>query len=219
MPATLQPLKQLSEQEQAVYFHSRERRKSLAGLPELFRTHRIFGTTVMAVSNIVVGTFPVRDSEVTFQTAIRIADNTTARAGLIFEFGSSTSGLALWMDDTTLNFRAGGTGNAGVSGVYDNVVQWPATLELDLVAAVRPGLGLVAVWANGREIIKAQSIDTTFLNGEWAAASAGSFAEDVQGTTPADVGETLAPVEFTVIEPMSVYVGSRPRQFITPVTP
>ena len=35
----IQPLKALNEAEQAFYFHARERRRSLAGIPELFQTH------------------------------------------------------------------------------------------------------------------------------------------------------------------------------------
>lgn len=217
MGATLQPLAQLNDIQQAAYFHARERRRSLAGIPELFRTHRFQGVSVMAVANISTDVFPIRDSEVTFKTAIRIADNTTGRAGLIFEFGATASGVAIWLEDQIIGFRAGGTGDDGVAGTFDNGAQWPATLELDIVAAIRPGLGLVALWANGQEIIKAQSVNSSFTSGEWAASSAGSFAAAVQGTTPADVAETGAPTNFEVIEPMSVFLGSRPRQFITPV--
>ncbi len=216
MVENISPLIELDEQGQAAYFHARERRRSLVGIVELFRTHRISGGATMPVADIPIATFPVLNTEVTFKTAIRIADNAVARAGLIFEFGSSVAGVAIWLEDQIIGFRAGATGNDGVAGTFDNGVQWPATLELDLVAAVRPGLGLVALWANGKQIIKAQSVASSFTSNEWAAASAGSFAAAVQGTTPADVAQTGAPANFEVIEPLSVYIGQRPRHFTTP---
>lgn len=216
MVTALQPLKAMDGREQAVRFYNRERRRSLAGIPRLFRTLQLRGATDIPVANIATATFPTRDSEITFKTAIRIADNTDPRTGLIFEFGSSAAGLAIWIENDAIGFRAGGTGDDGVAGTFDNVAQWPATLELEIVAAVRPGLGLVALWLNGEEVIKAQSVNETFTNGEWAASSAGSFAAAAQGTIPADVVQSGAPTNFEVIEPMSVYVGQRPRQFLTP---
>lgn len=217
MADTLQPLKALNEQEQAVQFYRRERRRSLEDIAELFRTHKIDGGTQIAVATIPAATFPVRDTEVTFRTAIRFDDNTDPRTGLIFEFGSSASGIAMWIEDDLIGFRAGDTGDDAASGTFDNTVQWPATLELDLVCAVRPGLGLIALWANGKQILRVQSVTQPFGSGEWAASSAGSFASAFSGTIPADVGESGAPANFAVIEPLSVYISQRPRQFITPV--
>lgn len=208
-----------TSQIQAVLFHSRERRRSLAGIPELFRTHRFVGATDMPVANIAAASFPsaARTAEITFKTAIRVDDNTTTRTGLIFEFGDDTTGLAIWIEDQKISIRAGGLTTNGVLGSFNNGVQWPATLELDIVAAVRPGLGAVALWLNGKEVIKAQNAAKLLTNLEWAATSAGSFAAAVQGTTPSDVAQTGAPANFEVIEPMSVFVGQRPRQFTTPV--
>lgn len=216
MGLNLQPVKALNAQEQATYFHARERRRSLAGIPELFRTHLIRDTLDLPVANIVASTFPVRDSEVTLRTAIRVDNNVLARAGLIFEFGSSTAGIALWLENQAIGLRAGATANDGVAATFNNGVQWPALIELDIVAAVRPGLGLIGLWLNGNSVLRAQSVSLGFTNDEWAASSAGSFASAAQGTIPADVAQTGAPSNFAVIEPLSVYIGSRPRQFITP---
>ena len=213
MPETLQPLKALNELEQAVLFHARERRKSLAGVPEMFRTHQIFGGTVMTVASIATATFPVRTGEVTFKTAIRFSDNTSTRTGLIFEFGSSTAGVAIWIEDQQIGFRAGGLGDNGALATFANGAQWPAGLELDIVASVRPGLGIIEIWLNGQTVLKAQSDAFT----QWAASSEGSFAAAVQGTTPSDVVQTGAPSNFAVIEPLSVYIGQRPRQMVSTV--
>ena len=214
MVATLQPLKALSEREQAVYFHSRERRKSLAGTPELHRTHRIFGDTVMAVAPIAAALFPVRDTLITFKTAIRIT--AAAPTGLVFEFGSSSRGVAIWVDNNLLRVRAGSAATFDrARATFNNTVDFPVGLEMEIVAAVRPGDGRVRLWGNGRELARDTSVNGNFGSpSDWAASSAGSFATAVQGSTPADVDQTGAPTNFEVIEPLSVYVGQIPRHFV-----
>jgi len=217
----VQQLKNLSEQEQAVYFHARQRRRSLAGIPELHRTHYIAGSA-MAVATINNAQFPAADHTrtVTFKTAIRILAGTGGgldeHRGLVFELGSSAIGVALWLDDTTISFRAGENGSVnGAVAELDNTVELPTGLELELVAAVRPGDGRVRLWANGQEVARATASSNTFgAAGTWMAASDGSFAAAVSGTTPADVTQTGAPSGFEVIEPLSVYLGQVPRHFV-----
>ena len=215
MVATLQPLKALSEREQAVYFHSRERRKSLAGIPELHRTHRIFGGTEMAIANIATAVvFPVRNTLITFKTAIRItaADPT----GLVFELGSSSRAIAVWVDNNLLRARAGSAATFdSARATFNNTVDLPIGLEMEIIVAVRPGDGRIRLWGNGTELDRDTSVNGDFgTPSNWAAGSAGSFAAAVQGTTTADVSQTGAPTNFEVIEPLSVYMGQVPRHFV-----
>jgi len=218
MAAALQPLKQLDGQEQAIFFHSRERRRSLAGIPEMNRTHRIYGDTVMEVADIATGTiFPVRTNLISFKTAIAITENAGQHRGLVFEFGDDAIGAALWVGDQTIGFHAGEDGTVnGATALFDNTIELPVGLELELIAAVRPGDGRVRVWANGDELTRSTASSDGFgTAGAWTAASNGSFAAAAQGTVVPDVPAISqgAPAGFAVIEPLSIYEGQVPRHF------
>ncbi len=221
MVAALQPLQSLGTQQQAVHFHSRERRRSLAGIPELFRTHRFAGTTSMAVASIASSTiFPdaVNIGDVTFKTVIEIANNADARSGLIFEFSDAAGGIALFLTDTTLVARAGSVSAAEIAtAAFDNSVQWPATLQLELVVAVRPGLGLLGIFTNGALAIRDQSSGGDLGSVGWVSGAEGSFAAAADTAVPADVSVDTAPANFSVIKPLSIFVGQSPRQLLTPL--
>lgn len=214
-------LKTLNEQEQAIYFHGRERRRSLAGIPELFRTHQIFGGTVMEVASIIMAdTFPpLREDVITFKTAIRItADGVSGQhRGLVFELGGFARGCVLWVGDSTIGFTAGGAAASGEESVslFDNGSDLPVGLEVELVCAARPGDGRTRLWANGNEIARDTAINDSF-NGEWAGNDPGSFATAksslVSGNVP--TASDKAPDGFDVIEPLSVYRGQVPRHFV-----
>tara|TARA_R110000822_G_scaffold120633_1_gene254115 strand:- start:10611 stop:11255 length:645 start_codon:yes stop_codon:yes gene_type:complete len=210
---TLTPLQAGTDLNQALRFHARERRRSLAGVPEMSRTHRIFGTTVMEVATInTTSLFPARDTPITFKTAIRIT--AAVPTGLVFELGDSTTGCAIWIDATgdEIHFHAGAAGTVnGATAVFDNTIDLPDGLELELVAAVRPGDGRIRLWGNGQEIARAEASGGSFTD-DWAGVGDGSFAAAVSGTTIAAV--TGAPANFEVIEPLSVYVGQVPRHFV-----
>lgn len=221
MGATLQPLKELSLQEQAIYFHSRQRRRSLAGIPEMFRTHKFVGTSVIGDPTIATSTvFPVRTGLVTFKTAIRIVDTGSVPAehrGLVFEFGGAVAGAALWIGDQTISFHAGDSGLAnGATTEYDNGVELPVGAEFELVAAARPGDGRVRLWANGQELFDRTPASNGAFTDVWASTNDGSFASAKSGTIITDVpaASDQAPDGFEVIEPLSVYVGQVPRHFV-----
>ncbi len=215
MVQQIQPLKQLDQVEQAVYFHSRERRRSLAGIPELYRTHRLFGSGVMNLTFDGSAIFPSANlAPVTFKTAIRIADNATARSGLVFESSDATGGTAMWLTNTTIEVVSGDdSGNDNVSMTFDNVAQLPANLELDLVLSINPGTGSARLWANGNEIARGTSVSGDLGTFGWTVGNNGAFAQAANGAVPAGVTAT-APTNFAVIEPLSVYVGQKPRQFV-----
>ena len=201
----------LDDQGQAVLFHGRERRKSLAGVPELLRSLRL---GAIPTTPVLSASFPVRTVPVTFWTAIRITGATPT--GLIFELGDGTTAIAAWVNDTEISFRAGGSAAAdrGIA-TFDNTVSLPNTLELDLVFSVRPGDGRVRIWGNGEEIARGVASGGQFpSSGLWAAASNGAFAAAAVGALPADVLQTGAPTNFEVIQPLSVYMGTVPRHFV-----
>tara|TARA_R110000851_G_scaffold268071_2_gene420687 strand:+ start:17270 stop:17947 length:678 start_codon:yes stop_codon:yes gene_type:complete len=213
-----------SAEEQAVYFAARERRKSLAGIPKLHRTHRFVGAA-MAVATIdtdVVFTAAVRLAPITFKTAVRMtADGSVAteHRGLVFEFGGTGNGCALWVGDQTIGFVAGGASASGNEAValFDNGSELVAGMELELVVSIRPGNGdgRVRLWVNGIEKARATATNLTFA-GPWAGTNDGSFASAAAGAqVHADVpaASAIAPDGFEVIEPLSVYAGQLPRQF------
>jgi len=213
MAEQLTPLQEGTDLNQAVRFHSRERRRSLAGIPELSRTHYIFGGTVMAVSAIPMAAFPSHASEITFKTAIRIIENAGVHRGLVFSFGTTIGAAALWIEDDKIGFRAGG-GVAGffAASIFDNGVELPPGLELELVVSASPGMDKTRLWGNGQELARATSASNMAF---WAVAGDGSFADAPAAALPGDVPGTsqVAPDGFDVIEPLSAYVGQKPRHF------
>lgn len=201
------PLQGGTSRNQAVRFYGRERRRSLAGVPALFRTHAFaIGASIPAAA------FPAASigRPVTFQTAIRFGAG--AHAGLVFELGDATTSIAVWVDGQTLTLRAGNTGDDLSTAAFDNGAAFAEGLELDLVAAVSPGDGRARLWANGREVARATAVNGAFPAG-WGASSAGSFAAAASGALAADVTETGAPSNFAAVAPLSVYVGQVPRGF------
>jgi hypothetical protein len=170
----------------------------------------------MPVASIDTGAiFPSRSGLVTFKSAIRITENSGEHRGLVFEFGDSATGAALWIGDETIGFHAGDAGDDdGATALYDNGAELPVGLEVSLVASVRSGDGRVRLWANGREIARAVAVNGGFA--AWAADSEGSFAAIAQGTVVTDVplDSRGAPAGFEVIEPLSVYINQVPRHFV-----
>jgi hypothetical protein len=213
MADDLRPFQIQSEAQKAVRFYGRERRKSLAGIPRMFRTHNLFGAS-MSVSTIDTDAlFPDRSGPVTFRTAIRIDANPCA--GLIFELGSSTSGCALALLNQYIGFAAGThDGTHGGNALFNNGSPLPPGLELELVGALRPGSGEIRLWGNGRELARL-TVSAGNFAGSWADSEDGSFADASSGTIPAALAAAdFAPTNFTVIEPLSVYVGQVPRHFV-----
>lgn len=210
---------QLSKRRQAALFHGRERRRSLQGIPELTRTAQIYGTTVMEVANLDTGElFPSRLTPITFRTKIEITDNSGEHRGIVFEFGDDAIGCVLWIGDETIGFHAGEDGTVnGATALYDLGAELPVGGTYDLVAAVRPGDGRVRLWSNGLELARATASSNGFgTAGTWAADSEGSFASAKQGTVVPDLpaASDKAPDGFTVVSPLSVYLGQVPKHFV-----
>lgn len=206
-------------QDQARLYHFRERRRSLAGIPEMARTVQLFGDAVIEIADIDTGVqFPARTSPVTFKTAVRILANAGVHRGLVFELGDAAIGTALWLGDQTIGFHSGEDGTVnGATALFDNLAELPVGALFELVAAVSPGDGRVRVWSNGTELVRSVASSGGFgAAGSWAADANGSFASIVQGAIVPDVPaiSQIAPNGFTVIEPLSVYVGQVPRHFV-----
>jgi len=221
MARLLRGTKLLSGREQAAFYYSRQRRRSLAGFPELGRTHSFYDAagSAIAVANIATGTvLPDRDGLITFSTSILIIDNGGVHAGLVFDFGDAARGCALWIEDDKIGFHAGAAGLAdGASAIYDNGGELPVGMTLNLVAAVRVGDGRVRLWGDGRELARATATNGSFGSPlTWASTGAGSFASAPQGTVVSDVpvGSAQAPDGFTVTQPLSVYFNQVPRHFV-----
>lgn len=203
------PLQAGTRRLQAARFHGRERRRSLAGVPELSRTHLY----AIPTATIPAAAFPAASiaRPITFRTAIRFGAG--AHAGLVFEIGNATTSIAVWVDGQELTLRAGDTGDDLVTAAFDNGAAFAEGLELDIVAAVIPGDGRARLWANGAEVARGTAVNDELPNG-WAASSDGAFAAAASGSLAADVTETGAPSNFAAIAPLSAFVGQTPRHFV-----
>lgn len=195
-------------------FAARERLRSHRST-DLFRTHRFTGASALAVATIDTdAVFPVRSAPVTFRTKIEITENAGVHAGLVFEFGDTDGGCALWIEDEKIGFHAGADGDDdGATAIYDRGEELPPGLVLELVAVANPGTGEVRLFGNGLELARATAEAGRFDPLEWSADGDGSFASAEAGTTVFDVpaGSVQAPDGFVVLEPLSVYVGQAPQ--------
>ncbi len=215
MAEAIQPFQEGTEQNQAVRFYSRARRRSLAGLDRMFRTHRFVGTTEIGVEPIATSSvFSNLGGSITFKTSIRIDANAGVHTGIVFEFGAGSRGCGLFLEDDRITWRAGGLSTIGATAIFLNGAELPPGLELELVVAVNSGNGKVRMWGNGAELARDQAAAGALTVG-WTGTGTGTFAKlpaNVVSEIP--VGARVAPDGFTVIEPLSAYVGQLPRHFV-----
>ena len=214
----LSRLQRGTERGQASLYYARERRASLAGVPNLFRTHYIRDTAALPVAPIDPSAiFSSRDVPVTFKTAVQINnDNPGVHDGLVFEMGGSSRGVAIWLDTTQIGFVAGGTGDNGALAIFNNGAELPVGEVYHIVAAIRMD-GRIRLWLNGEEAANATTVDQTdYFDGPWVGTTNGSFASDPQGASHVGVPGNVdqAPDGFDVIEPLSIYLGQVPRHFV-----
>lgn len=205
--------------DRVTFHHAVRRRLSLAGVPELFRTHQIFGGTAMAVADIDTNVqFPIRTTPVTFKTSIRILANAGVHRGLVFELGGSGTGTALWVEDEKIGFHAGEDGTVnGATALFDFANELTVGAEFELIVAARPGDGRVIMWSHGNELARSAASSGGFGGGnQWAGIDNGSFAAAPQSAILPDVpaASQIAPDGFEVIEPLSIYIGQVPRHFV-----
>lgn len=209
----------LTQQTQRLY--ARERRLSHAGVPNLNRTHRVYGVTVMGVSGISTTTLfpaPARANPVTFRTKIRMtADGTVAteHRGVVFKFGGTSRAVTLFVGDDTIGFLAGGPSGSGdvAIALFDFGSELVAGRTFDLTCSCVPNTGEIRLWGNGEELARAVTANGDF-GGDWAGSGTGDFAVEPASyhvDTPA--ASQSAPDGFEVIEALSVYVNQIPRQF------
>ncbi len=150
----------------------------------------------------------------TFSTEI-VVDGVTP-AGLLFELGDATTAIAAWLDDTTINFRAGDAAAADRAiATFTIAGGLPVGFTAVLTFAINPGNGQARIYSSrsSSDIARGTASGGQLPNG-WAAASNGAFAAAAVGALPADVTQTGAPTDFEVIAPLRVYTGQLPRHFV-----
>lgn len=215
MVNAVQPQKAFDEQEQVIYYHSRVRTRGFRDLKKaLFRTH-FFS---IPATTIGVGSFTKFASPVTFVTAIRLTGAASSAQGLVFEIGDEASASAMWLESNNIGFQVG----QGEAAPFNNsthllhdITGTGTGAEFELVVGLIPGSQRVFFWINGA-IKQRSSGGVTYPNDEWSSDTAGSFASAPSGEVclGVPVGSRIAPSGFTVIEPLSVYQGQKPRHFV-----
>ena len=194
------------EDEQAREFHSRERRRSLLEpVYELNRTHEFAsGDTIDPDES-----FADPDRPATF--AVDIARGAGTPNGVVFEFGGATTGVALWVEDESVFFSAGGSGSDGVTIEAENVLV--GSTRIRVVASVIPGNGSARLWVNGRLRARGTSAGGPLPNGlfEDAAGEVGDVAGAINANVPGPQAVALA--NASIVSKLAVYLGQFPRQF------
>lgn len=158
----------------------------------------------------------IRETDIMFQTRIRILANAGVHKGLIFEIGSSTRGCAAWVGDQTIGFTAGsGTvANDRAEAIFDFGAELPPTREFQLIFAVKTGSGRIRILDGGLRIADETAVNGDF-NGNYSDDENGSFASALVGTITPGVpaASQIAPDGFEVIEPLTIFNGQHPREF------
>lgn len=174
----------------------------------LSRTHSYPVGTV----NIITGTaFPVRTREVT--VACEVTIDSAAPAGVIFELGSATTGLAIWIAAADRKLMAAVGDSAANTGVTLTGPVCKNGQRLRIVLAVVPSNGKARLWVNGKLWAWGTAVTTPLPNG-WSDSEAGMVGGvKTSVTTRVAVGDRIALVNASVVAPVSVYVNQRPRQF------
>jgi len=197
-------------QRQAALYRFRERRAAGAGFPALHQTHKFVGDGVLPVTGLDTGAiFPDRERPITIVTSLIITANAGVHRGLIFEFGSSTRGLAAWVGDQTIGFTAGGMGDHAATALYDLAAELPVGREFLLWLSVNPGTGTVWIHDHGNLLAKGQAVNASFGVGGWSDGGLGSFASAKNGTVApgVPVASDQAPAGFAMRSPLRAYLG------------
>ena len=213
MADTVQPIKELSEQEQAAYFRARSRTRSFRDPAKgLFRTHRLTGAAAIPIATIDTDAiFPSRDRPITFVAEVGITG--AAAAGIIWEFGDSTTGAKLAISAGSLFIAAGAAaGNAGADDSIAIAALGEIGAGLLITVAINPGNGKVRVWIDDDVVIRANGV-SQMTNG-WTAIENGALAS-AHATSSTQRGQAIntAPADFILTRPLDAFQGQLPRQF------
>lgn len=194
--------------QQAEYYAIKSRRKSrLDPSSALSRTHS-YGPSDTGIS--VVTQFPNRTKPITVQFKLKVTG--ASPNGVVFELGSATTGLAVWVASNSKLMVAFGD-SAADDGVTLTGPVLASGQNLDVCVAAIPTTGKARLWINGRLAAWGEAANAEFPNG-WADTEAGAVS-DVDGTvtTRVSVGDRIALTDAQVVSLVSVFQNQRPRQF------
>lgn len=197
-------VKPLDEVEQAVYYHSRERVRSLRDI-----TTGLFRTLVLALDSgdFSNGQFGALTRPVTVVHWIEVTG--ASPSGVFWEIGSSSQGAGLSFDAGALVVAAGdGAGDGGVSVALSGITQGE---RVQVAAAISPGSKRVAIYVNGYREAYAVGVDP-FTGGAYSDSGDGRV-NGVNGTVTPRLGVATALSDAAIVSPVSVYVGQLPRGF------
>lgn len=206
------------KREQALLYRHRQRTLGLRDVREgLHRTH--FLELSPAPTFDTGDLFPDRSTVVTLVTAIRQIGVTPA--GLIYEFSDATDGgLVAWLEDGSINVQVGASeGSPNTDSIHvQHTIADVVGAEYKLAVTVIPGAQKLFVWVNGAIVARETNTGGTFPGSPkfWCPDTGGSFNAAPNGVISAGVpgGSQQAPADFEVIEPLSIYVGQKPRHFV-----
>lgn len=216
--------------------NARNRRKSLYDPTyKLFRTH----TFAIGATNIATGdVFPDREKPITIDITVKRTG--ASPQGVIAEFGSSTTGLALWFSGTDQKIHAAaGDGLILIADVdwvdgditwTDGDVTWfdstgsdvdgitlegtepPETQIVRIVFSVIPTISKARLWINGKLVAHGEFAGA-FPNG-WSDTEVGAVG-DISGsaTSRIPVADRITLADAAVLSPLSAFHNQRPRQF------
>lgn len=190
-------------------FHARENRKGrLDPTFNLFR-NRTFASSDNPIDTSAIFSAARRAEPITFSFSME--RGASAPNGIILELGSSTRGLAIYIDDDTLGFVAGAGATDDHVAVTTSAFFSEDGQSARIVCSVNPGSGEGRIWVNGTNDGRDVAATAAFL---WADDADGAVGE-VEGTVTPRVpaGQRVTLANLTLTTPIDVYIGQRPRDF------
>ena len=174
----------------------------------LMRSHSLAASSSNVETAAVFGDDASRTQPVTFAFKLK---RTGVGAGLVFEFGSATRGVACYVSGADLIIVAGAgtvSANDGVTLTLTNAL--PLNGEpIKFVVSVTPGTGNVSVYQLGRKIGFANAVSGSFA-GAWADSAAGAVG-NVQGASSNRVpgGSQVALSNVSMIGNLDVFLHQK----------
>lgn len=190
-------------------FHARERRKSLYDpASHLHRTHQF---AYNASGILTGGVFPVRSTAITM--AVTVKCTAASPTGIILEFGSATTGLAIWFAVADGKIYAAAGDAAAADGITLEALAPPLGQIVRIVFSVIPESGKARLWFNGVLVASGTSSNNDMPNG-WSDGGNGAIgAVDGTVTTRVPVADRVTLANAVILSPADAFHNQRPRQF------
>jgi hypothetical protein len=155
--------------------------------------------------------FPVRSGVISVRCEVKITS--AAPVGIVFELGSATTGLAIWIASADRKLMAAVGDAVADDGVTLTGPVCQGGQKLRIVLAVIPSNGKARLWVNGKLVASGEAVSGTLPNG-WSDTGVGMVGDvKTSVTTRVALADRIALSGADISAPVDLFVNQRPLQF------